>query len=146
MKAESRAGDQERDFLGPLRASMRGMSSTVHVDEAEGQITQNLIHKALERVTSIPEAKRHVKKFEHPKGGDDGSLLDILRRNMHLIATFLKVQFGKHCRTVDPRGEIRNIGERIVIRNSNSIQSLIIATRSPTAIFLLNYVKRRSPR
>ena len=24
VKVESRAGDQERDFLGPLRASMRG--------------------------------------------------------------------------------------------------------------------------
>ena len=46
------------------------------------------------------EAKRHAKRFEHPEGGDDGSLLDALRRNW--IVTFLKVQFGKHIRTVNP--------------------------------------------
>ena len=40
----------------------------IHKDEAEGEITQNLIHKALEPVNSVPEAKRHAKKFKHPKG------------------------------------------------------------------------------
>ena len=31
----------------------------IHVEEAEREITQNLIHKALESVTSISEAKGH---------------------------------------------------------------------------------------
>ena len=31
----------------------------IQVEEAEGKITQNLIHKVLELVTSIPEAKRN---------------------------------------------------------------------------------------
>ena len=49
-------------------------NDVIQVDEAERKITQNLIHKALERVsvTSISEAKGHTKKFEHPKGSDDG--------------------------------------------------------------------------
>ena len=93
----------------------------IHIEEAGGKITQNLIHEALENVTSVSEAKRHAKKFEHPKGGDDSGLLDVLRRNWHLIVSFLKVQFGKHCRTVNPQGEIGNVWERIVIRNSNVV-------------------------
>ena len=36
--------------------------------------------------------------------------------------------------------------ERITIRNSNGIQLSIMAIRSPTAFFLLNHVKRGSPR
>ena len=44
----------------------------IHIDEAEWKITQNLIHKTLERVTSISESKGHAKKMEHPKGGPDG--------------------------------------------------------------------------
>ena len=93
----------------------------IHIDKAEGKITQNLIHEALEHVTSIPDAKRNAKKFEHPKGGDDGGLLDILWRNWHLIESFLKVQFGKHFKTVNPQGKIGDVGERIAIRNSNSV-------------------------
>ena len=64
----------------------------IHVDKAEGKIPQNLIHKALECVISVPEAKRHAKKFKPPEEGDDSGLLDILWRNWHLIVTFLKVQ------------------------------------------------------
>ena len=93
----------------------------IHVDVAERKITQNLIHKGLETVASISEAKGHAKKFEHPKGGDDGGLLDVLRRNWHLIITFLEVQLGEHRRSFNPRGKIGNVGERILIRNSNGI-------------------------
>ena len=74
----------------------------IHSDKAEGKITQTLIHEALEGVTSVPEAKRHSKKFKHFEGGDDGGLLDVFMRNWHLIVSFLKVQLGKHCRTVNP--------------------------------------------
>ena len=78
----------------------------IHVDKAERKITQNLIHKALEHLTSASEAKGHVKEFKHPKRGDDGGLLDVLRRNRHLIVTFLEVQLGEHCRGVDSQDKI----------------------------------------
>ena len=93
----------------------------IHVDKAESKITQNLIHKALERVSSISEAKGHAKQFEHPIGGDDGGLLDVLWRNWHLVVTFLEVQLGEHRRSFNPRGKIDDVGERIRIRNSNGI-------------------------
>ena len=51
-----------------------------------------MIYKVLERVTSLSEAKGHAKEFEHLKGCDDGNLLDVLRRNRHLIVIFLEVQ------------------------------------------------------
>ena len=60
----------------------------VHLDKTEGKITQNLIHKVLKWFTSLPEAKRYAKKFEHPEGGDDGGLLNILRSNRPLIVPF----------------------------------------------------------
>ena len=85
-------------------------------------------------------------EFEHPKRGDDVGLLGILRRNRHWIVTFLEVQLGEHCRSIDSRGKIGDVGERITVRNSNGIQPPIIATRYSTPFFLLNHVKRRSPR
>ena len=118
----------------------------IHVDKAEGKITQNLIRKALERVTSVSEAKEPAKKFKHHKGGDDGSLLYVLQKNWHLIVTFLEVHFGENFRSIDPRGKIANVGKRIMVRNSYGIQPAIIATRSPTAFFLLNHEKRKSPK
>ena len=103
-----------RDVLGEDK-------DVIQVDKAEGKITQNLIHKALEHVAGVSEDKRPAKKFKHSKGGDDGGLFDILQRNRHLIVTFLKVQIGKHCRTVYFQGEISDFGERIAIRTSNRI-------------------------
>ena len=82
----------------------------IHVEEAEYKITQNLIHKVLECVTSISKTKGHAKKFKHPKGGDDGGLLDVLRRNWHLIVTFLEVQLGEHRRPINPRGKTGDVG------------------------------------
>ena len=50
-----------------MRTEILGENKDViYLEKAEGKITQNLIHKALERDTSIPEAKRHAKKFKHP--------------------------------------------------------------------------------
>ena len=73
----------------------------IHVDKTEGKITQNLIHKALKHVASVSEAKGHAKELEHPKGGDDGGLLDVLQRNRYLIVTFLEVQLGEHFRSLN---------------------------------------------
>ena len=66
-----------REFLGEDK-------NVIHIDKAEGKITQNLIHEALERVTSVPEAKRHAKKLKHPKGDDDGGLLEKLAPDSNL--------------------------------------------------------------
>ena len=56
-----------------MRREIHGEDKDViHVDKTKGEIIQDLIHKALEHVTSISEAKGHTKKFEHPKGSDDG--------------------------------------------------------------------------
>ena len=71
----------------------------IHVDEAKEKIPQNLIHKELEHVTSISEAKGHANKFKHPKRGDDGGLLDVLRRNLYLIVPFWRSRLEN---TVDP--------------------------------------------
>ena len=87
----------------------------IHGDEAEGKITQNLIHKALDHVTSVPASKRHAKKFEYPAGGDDGGFLDVLQRNWHLIVSFLKVQFGKHFKPINPRVKISDVKLRITV-------------------------------
>ena len=89
------------EMIHMRRAIHREDINVIQIVEAEQKITQNLIHKALERVTSVSKAKGHAKEFEYPKGGDDGSLLDVLRRNRHLIVFFLEVQLGEHCRPVD---------------------------------------------
>ena len=84
------------------REVLREVKYVIHVDEAELKITQNIkIHKAFEGVSSVSEDKGHAKEFQHPKGGDDGSLLDVLQRNRHLIVTFLEVQLGEHCKPID---------------------------------------------
>ena len=91
------------EMIHVRREVLREVKYVIHIDEAELKITQNIkIHKAFEGVTSVSEAKGHAKKFEHPEGGDDGRLLDVLWRNWYLIVMFLEVQFGEHCRSVDP--------------------------------------------
>ena len=138
-------GDSKLSFWKPNCQAMLPTEEK-NLDKAEWKINQNLIHKTLERVTSISESKGHAKKMEHPKGGDDGSLLDVLQRNQHLIVTFLEVQLEEHPRSIIPRGKISDVGERITIRNSNGIHPPIISARSPTTFFLLNHMKRRSSR
>ena len=119
-------GDCKLAFLKPNHQSMdKNLSGMIHirreilgedkniiqVDEAERKITQNLIHKALECVTSVFEAKGHAKELEHPKGGSDGGFLNVLQRNRYLIVTFLEVQLGKkHCRSFNSQGEIGDVG------------------------------------
>ena len=69
----------------------------------------------LERVAITPKAKRHSQELIHPKGGDDGGLLDVLQRHRYLIVSFLEVQLGEPSRTGNPPGKISNVGQRVMV-------------------------------
>ena len=78
---------------------MRGEIPTENQDvvlikEKKGKITQHLM---LEGVAGLSQTKRHAEEFVHPKGGDDGGLLDVLRSRRNLIITFLKVELREDC-------------------------------------------------
>ena len=63
--------------------------NVVHIYKTEGKLTQDEIVHILESIPSIPEAKGHPQKLEHPKGGDYSCLLDVLGGHWNL----LEVQF-----------------------------------------------------
>ena len=104
-----------------------------------------MIHKDLKRFTSVAKSKRHPQELVNPKGGDDDSLLNVYRSHRDLVITLLEVEFREHRRTVNLRGEVSDVQERIIIRNSNCVQLSIITTRPPIPLLLLDHVKRRSP-
>ena len=56
------------DVIHMRREILGEDKNVIHIDEAEWKITQKFIHKALECVTGIPEAKGHAQEFKHPKG------------------------------------------------------------------------------
>ena len=68
-----------------------------------------MIHKVLKYVACISKSKGHQQELVHPKGGDDGSLLDVLRSNRYLVLSLLEVKFREHSRTVNPQGEMGNV-------------------------------------
>ena len=74
----------------------------LNLDKTEGKLTQDEVHHMLKGVPSFPEAKGHPQKFEHPKGGDNSSLLNVLGSHGNLIKPLLKIQLGEHSRTRDP--------------------------------------------
>ena len=67
-------GVQETQSWGQLPTEDKHLLEMIHMrreipgeeKEAEWKITQNLIHKGLEHVTSVSEAKGHGKEFQHP--------------------------------------------------------------------------------
>ena len=117
----------------------------VQVDKTDGNITQNKVHHALKGVSSVLKPKRHPQKFEHSKGSNDGSLLNVLEGHRNLIISFLKVQLGEHSCARFPGSEVSNIWKRIPIRNRHIIQPPVISTRPPSSLLLTNHVERRRP-
>ena len=64
--------------------------------------------------------QRACAKFVHPKGVDDGGLLNVFWSHRDLIITPQKVEFGENCRSSNSQGKIRNIQKRVAIRVSDN--------------------------
>ena len=57
----------------------------------------------------------------------------------------MKIQLGENCETRDSGGEILDIRKGITVRYNGSILMAVISARAPSAILLLNHMKRRTP-
>jgi hypothetical protein len=62
-----------------------GDEMVVQVCEDEGEVAKQLVHEALEELSSICQTERHKQIFKQPEGGDDGGLLNVLGRHGDLM-------------------------------------------------------------
>ena len=90
-----------------------GDENVVQVDENEGQVDAQPVHHALEGVASVPEAKGHGKPLEQTKGGDDRGLGDVPLGHGDLVVPLDKVQLGEVAATVQPIGEVVDVGHGV---------------------------------
>lgn len=64
-----------------------GDEDVINIDETKVQPPQNLVHKPLEGLACIAQAKRHVGKLEQAKRGGNRSLGHIGRLNRDLVVS-----------------------------------------------------------
>ena len=65
-----------------------GHQNIIQVNKEEGKTLEKVVHKTLEGLGGVAEAKWHGEEFVEAKRGDDSSLRDIRRMNRDLVIAF----------------------------------------------------------
>ena len=95
--------------------------NVVKVDEHEVKVPEDRIHKPLEQLSSILEAKRHAEKLKKTKRRDNRCLRNVLGPDWDLMVTTYEIHFAEHGLTrkvgrevVDPRNRVSVVFGRAV--------------------------------
>ena len=111
----------------------RGDEYVIQVAKYERQHT---VHHLLEGSSSIAQPKRHNNKLVHAKRSNHGSLGDVRWVYRNLIVSFYQINLRKNVSTSQPVGEISNVGDRVLVRNSSIVEPPKIAARTPRTVRL----------
>ena len=68
-----------------------GDQNDIKIDETIGKTIENPIHEPLERLSRVPQTKRHSKELEEAEGGNNGGLGNIGGVHRNLMVTFEQV-------------------------------------------------------
>ena len=72
-----------------------GDQNVVQVGVDKGETTEDLVHKSLEGLGCIPQAKGHLQELKKSKGGGDGGLRNVLRCDRDLVVGSNQINLGK---------------------------------------------------
>ena len=85
------------------------------------------------------EAKRHACELKQPKWSSDGTFGYICRLNGYLVVCPYEVKFKKYARTMEGRGEVLNMRNRVAIGDGDVIEAPVVPTGAPVPRNLLGY-------
>ena len=100
----------------------------VDVGNAEGEITEDIIHHALEDGPDVSEAEAGVVKCVCTKGRGDSSLRNVGRINGDLIVTLKEVQLQEDFRPMKIGCDVGDVGERVMVRFRQRVQAPVVTT------------------
>lgn len=119
-----------------------GDEEIVQVDEAIRQATEDLVHKSLKSLCSIPETEGHSDEFEQAEWGDDGSLGDVICVEGNLVIGSDEIDLREDCAASKLRREVLQVRDGVAIRHSCGIQGTVVTTRTPVTGGLRDHVER----
>ena len=131
-------GLEDVEELGEMRKVLgkvgTGHQNIIQVNKEEGKTVEKVVHKALEGLGGVAEAKWHGEEFVEAKRGDDSSLRDIRRMNRDLVIAFHQIQLGEDSGTMEAGREVLEIGKGIAVGNGGKVKAAVITTRPPGTI------------
>ena len=105
--------------------------NVVKVDEHEIKVLEDRIHKPLERLCCVFEAKRHAEELEKTKRRDNRCLGNVLGPDWDLMVTSYEIHFTEHGLTRKVGREIVDPRNRVSVVFGRAIEASEISTRSP---------------
>jgi hypothetical protein len=121
----------------------RGHQVVVEVAENPLEPLQYLVHQSLERLLTVAESEGHPGILEQSKRCYDGRLTNIGWMHRYLMVPLLKIRFAKNIASSQPSGEVLHPGQRILVRNSDEVESPEITARPARSIRFAHHVEGR---
>ena len=115
--------------------------NVVKVDEYEVEVLEDRIHKPLERLCSVLEAKRHAEEFEKTERCDNRCLRYVLGPYWDLMVTTYEIHFAEHGLTRKVGREIVDPRNRVSVIFGGAVEAPEISTRSPAPPGLRSYMQ-----
>ena len=122
-----------------------GNQKVIDIRKTEGQFRQDLINEALESLSGVAESERHAYKLEQTKGRSDSSLANVVGIDRNLVEGPDKVDLGENGGTMEARGEILEMRNRVAIGNSVVVKGAVISAGLPVARLFGDGVERGCP-
>ena len=122
-----------------LFRSSTGNQDVIDVRVGCGDTTEDLVHEPLECLCCIPESEGHAHKLEQTKGCGDCSLRYIRGVHWDLVVGSYKVQFCEDSGALQGGGEIVDVGNRVAVRHSTSVECTVVSTGTPVTRSLLRH-------
>ena len=125
---------------------LAGNQNVVQVGIAAGKATKHLINKPLEGLGRVPQTKGHASELEQAKRHDYGRLGDVRGFHGDVVVCSHQVNFAEDGSASQGGGKALQVGNRVLVLNSDVVQGPIIPTGAPVTRGLLgDHVKRRGP-
>ena len=106
--------------------SRREYKNIADVDDAEGEVAEDIIHHALKGGPGVSEAKAGIIKCVSSKERGNGGLRDIGGIHGDLIVTLQEVQLREDFRPVKIGRGVGDVGERVMIRLRQYVESPVV--------------------
>ena len=123
--------------------SRRKDQNIVDVGDAEGEITEDIIHHALKGGPGISEVEAGVVICLCSKGHGDGGLRNIGWIHGNLIVTLQEVQLREDFCPMKIGRNVGDVGERVMVRFRQNVQASVVTAGAYGTVFLGNDVERR---
>ena len=116
----------------------------IKVGIAKGQAAEAAVYESLECIclSSVPQTKGYLHEVEEAKGGDNCCLWNVLGSYWNLVVSPDQINLGKGRATMKVGGEDFQMWDRIAVKDSSSVHTVVIPTWSPvTRGFLKDHVE-----